>query len=492
MKQTKNKGIYIIGAGFAGRQLGEEIRNKNIFGNLLGYLDDDETLGGTTLTGVPVYTPISSILKIQKANPADEAIIAVPQASHEQLRRIYNLVTRSGISKTRFLPTVSQIIDGNAHLIQTRELSAEDLLRRDPVVIHLKKSLEYLRGRRVLITGAGGSIGSELSRQLLSGGAERLYLFDNGENNIYEIEKELKLLQKEGVGEKATIVPVLGDLRDREYTKFILNRLKADVIFHCAAYKHVPMLEHNPVEAVKNNIFGTLNLVDAAQEAGASRFVLISTDKAVNPSSVYGASKTLAEEIVLSQKNSNTDFMVVRFGNVLGSRGSIVPLFQKQILTGGPVTVTHPDVTRFFMTIPEASSLVLKAGGVGLGGNLYILEMGAPIRIQDLARQMIRFYGFEPNKEIDINFIGLRPGEKITETLWADDESPEKTEYSGISLLQRSLRFNGELNSLLDDLNTTCYLHPGKESNYRNRIKVREFLSRYIPSLEIPEDEPEY
>ena len=492
MKQTKHNGIYIIGAGFAGKQLGEEIRKKNIFGRLLGYLDDNPELEGTMATGVPVHTPVSTICKLQEENPAGQVIIAVPKASHEQLRRIYSLVSRSGIPNIRFLPTVSQIIDGNAHLIQTRQISAEDLLTRDPVVIHLKKSLEYLRGQRVLITGAGGSIGSELSRQLLSGGAERLYLFDNGENNIYEIEKELKLLQQEGVGEKATIVPVLGDLRDREYTKFILDRLKADVIFHCAAYKHVPMLEHNPVEAVKNNIFGTLNLVDAARETGSAKLVLISTDKAVDPTSVYGASKTLAEEIVLSGNGGNTECMVVRFGNVLGSRGSIVPLFQKQILNGGPVTVTHPEVTRFFMTIPEAASLVLKAGGVGIDGNLYILEMGAPIRIQDLARQMIKFYGFEPDREIDIEYIGLRPGEKMTETLWAQDEIPEKTEYPGISLLKRSPRFNGELNNLLTDLKTICYLNPEKSENYRNRIKIREYISRYIPSLEIPDHEPEY
>ena len=492
MKQTKNNRIYIIGAGFAGQQLGEEIRKKNIFGVLQGYLDDDTALEGTSLNGVKIHTPVSSIIQLQNEIPADEAIIAVPQASREQLHRIHRLVALSGIPNIRLLPTLSQIIDGNAHLIQTRDLAAEDLLMRDPVVIHLKKSLEYLRGRRVLITGAGGSIGSELARQLLSGGAERLYLFDNGENNIYEIDKELKLLQKAGVGEKATIVPVLGDLRDKEYMKFILNRLNADVIFHCAAYKHVPMLEHNPVEAVKNNIFGTLNLVEAAREAGISRFVLISTDKAVAPSSIYGASKTLAEEIVLSNKGGATEFMVVRFGNVLGSRGSIVPLFQKQISTGGPVTITHPDVTRFFMTIPEAASLVLKTGGVGRGGNLYILEMGDPIRIQDLARQMIRFYGFEPDEEIKIEFTGLRPGEKLEETLWEPDDQPEITESPGISLLNRTPRFNGLLESLLSDLKSICFFTPEKAEHYRNRIKLREFLTRYIPSLENSENEPEY
>jgi FlaA1/EpsC-like NDP-sugar epimerase len=294
------------------------------------------------------------------------------------------------------------------------------------------------------------------------------------------------------VGEKATIVPVLGDLRDREYTHFILNRLKADVIFHCAAYKHVPMLEENPVEALKNNVFGTRNIADAASAAGASRFVLISTDKAVNPSCVYGASKSLAEEIVLSPRQGKTAFMVVRFGNVLGSRGSIVPLFHKQIMKGGPVTVTHPEMTRFFMTIPEASSLVLKAGGVGEGGHLYILDMGGPIKITDLAKQMIRFYGFEPDKDIPVIFTGVRPGEKLTETLWAADEIPRATPYAGISMLERKTRFNGQLESLLDSIWRVCYLLPGSEEDYRNRRLVRDLLTPHFPRIEVPQNEPTY
>lgn len=492
MKQPKDNCIYIVGAGFAGRALGEEIRRKNILGTLLGYLDDDPEKWGVPIQDTPVYGPVNSILSLQKDRPADEAIIAIPTGNPQDLRRIYGLLSQAGIPNIRLLPSVSQIIDGDAHLIQTRRISPEDLLPRSKVTIPLKESLAYLRGRRVLITGGGGSIGGELSRQLLYGGAQRLYLFDNGENNIYEIERELKLLQEEGVGEKATIIPILGDLRDRDYTAFILGRLKADVIFHCAAYKHVPMLEENPVEALKNNVFGTRNIADAAAAAGASRFVLISTDKAVEPSCVYGASKSLAEEIILSSPGGETAFMVVRFGNVLGSRGSIVPLFQRQILKGGPVTVTHPEMTRFFMTIPEASSLVLKAGGVGEGRNLYILDMGAPLNITDLAKQMIRFYGFEPERDIPIHYTGIRPGEKLTEALWGRGEEPRSTDYTGISRLKRHPRFDGGMEEVLEELRGICYLLPGREKEYRNRQRVREVLGRFIPTLEVPEDEPPY
>ena len=344
----------------------------------------------------------------------------------------------------------------------------------------------------VLITGAGGSIGSELARQLLSGGAERLYLFDHGENSVYDIEKELRILQEEGVGEQATIVPVIGELQDAEYVRFILSRLKADVIFHCAAHKHVPLVEANPVEAVKNNVFGTRHLVEGAIHAGTSRFVLISTDKAVDPISVYGVTKMLAEEIVLHQRAPGFSSMVVRFGNVLASTGSIVPLFTKQILKGGPVTITHEKAQRFFMTIPEASSLVLKAGGVGTSGTIYVLDMGEPIGIKDLAEQMIRFYGFVPDTEIPIKYIGLRPGEKITERLWAEDERPVPTEHPRFMRLERNPRFNGALERILTDLKPVCYFDGERSEAFRNRKLLREILQGCSPSLEVPEHEPKY
>ncbi len=489
---NRNNRIYIVGAGFAGRTIAREIREKGILGEVLAFLDDDPEKEGMNIEGAPVLGPVCRVGDFLKQLPADEALVALPSASREQLKSVYQELAKAEFKKIRILPGISQILEGDAHLIQTREIDVHDLLGRSPVSIGLKKSLEYLRGRRVLITGAGGSIGGELARQLLSGGVERLYLFDHEENSIYEIDKELRILQEEGVGEATTIVPVLGDLQDRDYTRHILGRLKADVLFHCAAYKHVPMLEHNPIEAVKNNLFGTLNLIDAAVEVHTPRFVLISTDKAVDPTSVYGASKMLAEEIVLRKRAGPGDFIVVRFGNVLGSRGSIVPLFKKQILKGGPVTITHPETTRFFMTIPEASSLVLKAGGVGKGGELYILDMGEPLSIKELAEQMIRFYGFTPEAEISLSYIGLRPGEKLHENLWAQDEHPMKTGYPRINRLPREERFNGSLDRLIGSLRPICFFDRENPNLFRNRIALRKILNAYIPSVTIPKDEPEY
>ncbi|MDC7124584.1 MAG: nucleoside-diphosphate sugar epimerase/dehydratase [Spirochaetales bacterium] len=489
---SKNNKIYIIGAGFAGIEIARELKRKEIFGKVIGFIDDDIQKMGSNIDGIPVFGPIKNARKIQSEQPADEAIIAIPGAAGDSLKRIYSILKDTDINTIRLLPGISQIIDGDAHLIQTREVSAEDLLGRDSAVISLKESLSYLRGKRVLITGAGGSIGSELSRQLLSGGAQRLYLLDHGENNLYEIEAELKLLQEEGVGEAATIVPVVGDLQDREFMTFILSRLKADVIFHCAAYKHVPMMEKNPVEAIKNNVFGTRNLVDAAIKNNVSKFVLISTDKAVEPVSVYGASKMIAEEIVLSGNSEKTEMMVVRFGNVLGSSGSIVPLFQKQINKGGPVTITHPQIKRFFMTIPEAASLVLKTGGVGSGGTLYLLDMGEPILIKDLAEQMIKFYGFRPDKDIKLLDIGLRPGEKLEEKLWSSNEKPERTDHPGIIKLNKEPNFGRNLKSLIEQLYDICFFNSDNFIAYRNRKKLRQTIKNYIPQLEVPENEPEY
>ena len=299
MKKRKNKRVAIVGAGFAGREIAADIQKKEIFGKVSIFLDDDPEKIGTLINGIPVKGPIADAGVLFQSNPIDQVIIAIPGASKKQLKTIYKYLEISGISQIKILPGISQIINGDAHLIQARTVSPQDLLGRTPVVIALRESLEYLRGKRVLITGAGGSIGSELARQLLSGGAERLFLFDHSENNIYELEKELRIYQAEGIGEKAVIVPVVGDLKDRDYIMFIIKRLKADVIFHCAAYKHVPMMEANPIEAVINNVFGTKNIIDAAIESNVSRFILISTDKAVEPSSIYGITKMLSEEIVL-------------------------------------------------------------------------------------------------------------------------------------------------------------------------------------------------
>jgi len=420
---------------------------------------------------------VALLFRMMRMNPGDEAIIAMPNSSREFLKELYAILKNASFQRIRILPGISQIIEGDAHLIQTRSIDLQDLLGRNPVVINLKQSLSYVRGKRVLVTGAGGSIGSELCRQLLSGGASRLYLFGHGENSIYQIDRELRLLQEEGVGEKATLVPIIGDLKDADYVDYILGNLKADAVFHTAAYKHVPMMEENPVAAIENNVFGTENLINAAVKHATKRFVHITTDKAVEPVCVYGASKFICEKMVLEAAgNGGPNFMVVRFGNVLGSRGSIVPLFQKQIEKGGPLTVTHPDIRRWFMTISEACSLVLKAGGVGENGGLYLLDMGEPVKIRDLAEQLIRFHGYEPDTDIKIVYTGLRPGERMDEPLWSAEEEPCETEHSRILKVNRKKPLSLDVKSLLEELRPICRLDPARREAYRNAEMLRKLL----------------
>lgn len=486
MLQKSDSKIYIIGAGFAGQMIAADLQRKKVFGTVAAFLDDDESLIGKQIDGIPCLGPIREVASLLKCGPLDEAIIAIPSAPVEKIKEIYEILKSGGFAHIRILPSVSQIVDGKAHFIQTREIDPLDILGRTPVIIPLHESLKYLRGKRVLITGAGGSIGSELARQLLSGGAERLYLFGHGENSIVSIYRELHVLQQEGVGEKATVVPIIGDMKDAEYVKFIIRHTKADVIFHCAAYKHVPMMEENPVAAVENNVFGTRNLLEASLESDVKRFVLISTDKAVNPVSVYGASKMLCEKLILEyakKANQNQKFMFVRFGNVLGSRGSILPLFQQQIKTGGPVTVTGKNVERYFMTIPEACSLVLETGGVGENGKSYLLDMGEPLNILDMAKQIIRFSGLEPGRDIEIKIIGLREGERESEPLWLPEENPRKTDYEKILEL-KNLEFGDEkLDELLQQLEPICFWR-GDEKKFRNKTELVSILRKAVPSLD--------
>jgi FlaA1/EpsC-like NDP-sugar epimerase len=481
----------ILGAGFAGTALAREIREKMPDRILEAFWDDDPAKVGTTVEGLPVRGPIA-LAASEGAGTVDEAIIAIPSATRNQMRALWRALVDAGIPKIRVLPAISQIVDGEAHLVLTREIDPQDLLGRNPVQISLRESLKYLSGKRVMITGAGGSIGSELARQLLSGGAERLYLYGHGENSIYQIDKELRQLQAGGVGVGSTIVPVIGDLKDANHLEFLLGRMKLDVIFHAAAHKHVPLSEANPVEAVTNNVFGTHHLVEAALDAGVSRFVLISTDKAVEPNSVYGVTKRICEDLVLDADSRAGDarFLVVRFGNVLGSRGSIIPLFKEQIQAGGPVTITDPAMKRFFMTIPEAVSLVLQAGGVGSGGHLYLLDMGDPILIEDLAAQVIRFHGKEPHKDIAFRYIGLRPGEKLEESLWAPDEEPVPTAYARLNRLVRPTPAR-DIRPFLKMLWPVCFFDPDQPTRYRNRQHLRTVLRAWCPTLE-DKSEPEY
>jgi len=490
----ENPRIYIIGAGFAGRAIAREIQQKAVLGTIVAFLDDDEAKVGRRIDGVPVLGPVRDVVKLFARAPADEAIIAIPSASRELIRELYYLLKNAGFSRIRLIPGVAQIVEGDAHLVQAREIDPQDLLGRSPVAIGLKKSIEWLSGKRVIVTGAGGSIGSELARQLLSAGVERLYLFGHGENSIYQIDKELRTLQAGGVGVSTAIVPVIGELKDRDYMANVCRRLRADVVFHAAAYKHVPMMEANTVAAIENNVFGTRNLVDACLASGVKRFVLISTDKAVEPLCVYGASKYISERIVMDARDKASPgehYMVVRFGNVLGSRGSILPLFMQQVAHGGPVTVTDPEASRYFMTIPEACSLVLKAGGVGSGGESYLLDMGEPVLIRELAEQVIRFSGHIPHEDIRIEYIGLRPGERLQEKLFADDEKLERTGFPRINRLERSgSRF--ELEAALEALRPACILDGSQPETYRNRRRLRAALRAYVPTVEEIADEPEY
>ncbi|MBN2873641.1 MAG: polysaccharide biosynthesis protein [Spirochaetales bacterium] len=491
---TESTRIYIIGAGFAGRTIAREITEKAVLGTIVAFLDDDGAKVGHRIDGIPVLGPIRDVVKLLARTPADEAIIAMPSASRDFLRELYFLLKDAGFSRIRIVPDIAQIVEGDAHLVQAREIDPQDLLGRTPVAIGLRKSIAWLSGKRVMVTGAGGSIGSELARQLLSAGVERMYLFGHGENSIYQIDRELRALQAGGVGVSTAIVPVIGELKDRAYMDNVMRRLKADVVFHAAAYKHVPMMEANTVAAIENNVFGTKNLVEACLSSRVKRFVLVSTDKAVEPLCVYGASKFLSERIVLEAQGEagpGSHYMTVRFGNVLGSRGSILPLFMQQVAAGGPVTVTDPRATRFFMTIPEACSLVLKAGGTGTGGESYLLDMGEPILIRELAEQIIRFSGYTPDKDIQIEYIGLRPGERLEERLTAGNEKLERTDYPLINrLVREGPRF--DLESALNELKPACYPDAGAPATYRNRRALRSVLRAFIPTVEEQADEPEY
>ncbi|MBP5176594.1 MAG: polysaccharide biosynthesis protein [Treponema sp.] len=376
---------------------------------------------------------------------------------------------------------------GKSECEMETKINPIDVLGRTPIEIPLQESLAYLKDKRVLITGAGGSIGSELARQLLLGGTQRIYLFGHGENSIVQIYRELHVLQSQGVGKDAAIVPIIGDMKDREYVRYIISHTRADVIVQCAAYTHGPMMEENPGAVIEYHVFGTKNLLDASLESGVGRFVLISTDKAVSPISVYGVSKMLSEKLVLdysARVSENQSFMFVRFGNVLGSRGSLLPIFMEQIKKGGPLTVTDKNMERFFMTIPEACSLVLQTGGVGENGRSYLLDMGEPLKIVDIAEQVIRLAGLEPYKDIDISFIGCRPGERLYEPLWLKEENPTPTKYPKILSLENRAMETITLDEMLEMLHPICMYDEEKSGQFRDRETLINILRKYIPTLD--------
>jgi len=418
----------IIGAGDAGATIAREIeRYHKRSRKVIGFIDDDESKFNRLMGGVRILGNRHDIPSIVKENKVKEIIIAMPSVTRNEIRNIMEICSPLKC-KVNTLPGMYQLLDDEVLVSHLHPVSIEDLLERDEVRLDMDIVEHYIRDKVVLVTGAGGSIGSEICRQIMRVGPKQLLLLGHGENSIYLINQELKNIYKDG-----PIIPIIADIRDKQQLDQIFTQYNPQVVFHAAAHKHVPLMEIQPMAAVLNNIYGTRNVADVAGRHGVERFVMISTDKAVNPTSVMGATKRVAEKIIISMNDTyDTKYITVRFGNVLGSRGSVIPLFKKQIEAGGPVTVTDPEMTRYFMTIPEASQLVLQAGAMGKGGEVFLLDMGEPVKIIDLARNMIRLSGLEPDKDIHIKITGLRPGEKKYEELLTSEEGTNRTNHTKI------------------------------------------------------------
>jgi FlaA1/EpsC-like NDP-sugar epimerase len=430
IRNGKGRRTLIIGAGEAGSLLLKEIRKqRGTEYRVIGFVDDSIEKQGMRLHRIPVLGTIDHLKALVRKYKIEEIIVAIPSAQGKMLKRIVASCEKAKI-QVKTLPGISDIIDGKVAVSQIKDVDIEDLLGRDQVALDQLAINQYLTGKRVLVTGAAGSIGSEICRQVAKFKPAKIIMFDNAETPLFYVEKELASLFPE-----IPIVPVIADIRNRTRIEMVFDEFIPEVVFHAAAYKHVPMMEYNPVEAVTNNIVGTRKLADAAHRFGVESFVMISTDKAVNPTNVMGASKRAAEIYVQSlAMRSTTRFNTVRFGNVLGSNGSVIPIFKEQIAKGGPVTVTDREVIRYFMTIPEASQLVLQAGCLGNGGEIFVLDMGEPVRIVDLAEELIRLSGLTPYEDIDIVFTGLRPGEKLFEELLVDGEGIKPTVHHKIKI----------------------------------------------------------
>ena len=440
------KRVLVVGAGDAGAMIVREMQYSDRLDlEPVAFLDDDEQKWGMSVHGIPVMGAKTDIPKVVKELKVEEVVIAMPTAPGKTIREIVALCEVAGVP-SRTMPGMYDIISGKVGVNQLRHVDIEDLLRRAPVKTDMAAVHEFLFGKRVMVTGGGGSIGSELCRQILERNPRELIVMGHGENSVFEVVGELNRLVSKttAAGEKVStqIIPVIADTRFAPRIEAVFRRHRPDVVFHAAAHKHVPLMEQNPSEAVTNNVMGTRNLLHAAQITGVNHFVLISTDKAVNPSSIMGATKRVAE-LLLRQTALATGrpYVAVRFGNVLGSRGSVVLTFRRQIAGGGPVTVTHPDMQRYFMLIPEAVQLVLQAAVLGRGGEIFMLDMGDPVKIVNLAKDMIRLSGLELGHDIDIQFTGNRGGEKLFEELAATDEAYERTTHEKIVLAKAASSF---------------------------------------------------
>lgn len=467
--KTSNN-VMIIGAGEATNVIMREIQNSSYLANsnIACIIDDDRRKVGKYIRGVKVIGTRDKIKEAAKLYDIDEIIFAIPSASNEVKRDILNICKETDCT-LKILPSVYQMVDGEINVNSIRNVDVLDLLGRDPIEVDIESIMGYVKDKVIMVTGGGGSIGSELCRQLVSHKPKQLIIFDIYENNAYDIQQELKINYPD-----ANVVTLIGSIRNVSRLESVFAQYKPDIVYHAAAHKHVPLMEVSPDEAVKNNVVGTWNVARMADKYGVKKFVMISTDKAVNPTNVMGATKRICEMIVQTYNEiSKTDFVAVRFGNVLGSNGSVIPLFKRQIEAGGPVTVTDPNIIRYFMTIPEAVSLVLQAGAYAKGGEIFILDMGEPVKIDDLAKNLIRLSGYTLGVNMEIKYTGLRPGEKLYEELLMKEEGLQETDNKLIHI-GKPIEFDKE--NFFDNLEKL------KEEAYSETGNIRELIKEVVPT----------
>ncbi len=473
--EKNTRKVMIIGCGDSGNSvIGRLNRESGTQYEAVCFIDDNPAFTGKIVNGIPVIGTREDIADGVKKYNISLIIFAIPSISPDEKAKILEMCVKTGV-EVKTLPSISQIISGEFSEAETRNVEIDDLLGREPVDTNIDSVMNYVSGKTVLVTGGGGSIGSELSRQIASHNPGSLIIFDIYENNAYDIQNELKRNFPE-----LNLVTLIGSVRDSSRIDLILEKYRPDIIYHAAAHKHVPLMEDSPNEAIKNNVLGTYKLAKAADKHNVKRFVLISTDKAVNPTNIMGATKRICEMIVQTFNNhSECDYVAVRFGNVLGSNGSVIPLFKNQIENGGPVTVTHPDIIRYFMTIPEAVSLVLQAGAFAKGGEIFVLDMGKPVKILDLAKNLITLMGHVPNGDIKIEFTGLRPGEKLYEELLMAEEGLTATENKRIKIGHQIDFDENDLISTIDKL---------VEVMYDDCADVRSLVKKLVPTYKYKEE----
>lgn len=473
------RNVLVIGAGDAGNQIIKEISNSRyVRKKVVGVIDDDRNKIGNYIHGAKVVGDRNDILaKVQELH-VHEIIIAMPSANQKQIKEILDICKDTGCTLKR-LPGIYQLVNGDVSVSKLKDVDVNDLLGRDPVSVDLQSIMDYVSGKVVMVTGGGGSIGSELCRQIAAHKPKLLIIVDIYENTTYDVQNELKVKFPE-----LNLVVLIASVRNTNRMNWIFEHYKPEIIYHAAAHKHVPLMEDSPNEAIKNNVLGTWKIVQAADRYGVKKFVMISSDKAVNPTNIMGASKRICEMIIQTyNRRSKTDFVAVRFGNVLGSNGSVIPLFQKQIERGGPVTVTHPDIVRYFMTIPEAVSLVLQAGAYAKGGEIFVLDMGEPIKILDLAKNLILLSGHKPDEDIHIVFTGLRPGEKLYEEMLMDEEGLQDTANKLIHIGKPIELDEAKFMQQLEDLKEYVVTEPDDI-----REVVKKIVPTYYPETSDPND----